>query len=427
MPQQIFNLGIDPFQGGTGTWEDSLLIDSDLVENNATAYLRWIRHSAGNIQIRLSSSPDESPSISGPKFTDAVENYEEAFTFNLSTGGSYTLDGPEGHVGESPNASEPYFWIPDDPDGFREFIFSIPRDAEVTFTIDDGLVLDVFLEVDLLSNAASISISVDKESLFVPIELELNASQASLSLSLNKLETFVLIEASFIAEVPIISTLLDKESLFVPTDSTFTAEIASLSIFIIKEDFFVVSITSFLNTLPPSLSISLDKESLFIPIRTSSVFIQSSLSVRLQKFFLPPFQFIESFFESSIASINVLLEITDEILLPFLTKISSESDKKINFNEISVAMGEGYSQSAPRGLHPITDIWKIKWVGLTDTEKNELIKILDEVGISDILLWTPNYETQEKKFNLENKGYKLIRVGKDKLFNVDCSLKETFQ
>ena len=124
--------------GGEG-WSGAALIDPALIEGGGTAYLRFIRRIGNNFQVRLSATATADPENVGPEFTEAFETADSAFTF--ATGGStFVLKGP-GHANNSfADASEPYFWSPDNGAAMSSWFASAVGDF--TLTLTDGL-LDV--------------------------------------------------------------------------------------------------------------------------------------------------------------------------------------------------------------------------------------------------------------------------------------------
>lgn len=107
-------------------------------------------------------------------------------------------------------------------------------------------------------------------------------------------------------------------------------------------------------------------------------------------------------------------------------KIDRDSTKSAKFNAIKASMGDGYEQVAARGLNAKKELWKIKWVNLSLSEKTALEASLDSVGLWEILLWTPCYDTIEKQFRMAEAGYTVKRVSGNSVFTITCELLQVF-
>ena len=131
MARQVIEL-----TGLTGAgWSGAALLDPELVAGGGAAYLRFIQRIGNSIQVRLAATASGAPDDAGPEFTEAFETAEGAFTF-AAGGDSVILKGP-GHPGNSfIDASEPYFWTPDN--GAAMATWFIDRYGAFTLTLDDG-------------------------------------------------------------------------------------------------------------------------------------------------------------------------------------------------------------------------------------------------------------------------------------------------
>ena len=121
--------------GGEG-WSGAAPIDPALIEGGITAYLRFIRRIGNNFQIRLSATATAEPENVGPEFTEAFETADGAFTF-AAGGSTLVLKGP-GHTDNGfADASEPYFWTPDNGAAMSSWFASTL--GNFTLTLSDGL------------------------------------------------------------------------------------------------------------------------------------------------------------------------------------------------------------------------------------------------------------------------------------------------
>ena len=114
------------------------------------------------------------------------------------------------------------------------------------------------------------------------------------------------------------------------------------------------------------------------------------------------------------------------IPLPYPDKIARKSEKSSKFLTISADMGDTLSQTAPKGLNPVRDTWKIEWVAITTTEKLLLEAILKTNGSWNIYSWTPCYETVEQYFRLTADGYSVQHKGGNNDFTIKCELNQVF-
>ena len=120
--------------GGEG-WSGAALIDPALIEGGGTAYLRFIRRIGNNFQVRLSATATAEPENVGPEFTEAFETADGAFTFTAEAS-TLVLKGPGNADNSFADASEPYFWSPDNGAAMSSWFASAVGDF--TLTLTDG-------------------------------------------------------------------------------------------------------------------------------------------------------------------------------------------------------------------------------------------------------------------------------------------------
>ena len=107
--EQTVDLGAWNFGGFTG----AILIEPDLIVGRATAYLRQVDWASGTgVSLLLSSTDTGQPHTAGPEFIPDVEDYNLAFTFADSGGGSVVIGGPNDPDSSSLDPTEPYYWLP---------------------------------------------------------------------------------------------------------------------------------------------------------------------------------------------------------------------------------------------------------------------------------------------------------------------------
>lgn len=134
MTRQVLDLtGLNAESG----WQGAALIDPALVAGGAVAYLRYIERLGNSIRIRLAATETGDPLDTGPEFTAALETYDEAISLVGTNGAVLTLKGP-GHPGNNfADASEPYFWTPDNSAAMTAWFLN--RAGDFTFILDDGV------------------------------------------------------------------------------------------------------------------------------------------------------------------------------------------------------------------------------------------------------------------------------------------------
>ena len=112
--------------------------------------------------------------------------------------------------------------------------------------------------------------------------------------------------------------------------------------------------------------------------------------------------------------------------LPLPNKITIESDKSVNFREMSAQFGDGYQQVAPNGINNKIDSWSITWAPLSSSEKTTVESVLNTNGSWGILQWTPLGETVAKNFRMTKDGYSRKSLNRGNLFSISCKLVQVF-
>ena len=142
MARQVINLGAAPF-GSTfsaGAWEGAILLDSALIANGETAYLRYFgfNFSEPFLEMRLARTATEDPLIAGPDFTTAFNTYVSAFTMAEQDGDDIVFEGINHPDSDTVNGQDPYSWTPDDTNALFLWRFDLGNGI-VTLTLDDGI------------------------------------------------------------------------------------------------------------------------------------------------------------------------------------------------------------------------------------------------------------------------------------------------
>ncbi len=134
MTRQVLDLtGLDQQSG----WQGAALIDPAFIEGGGVAYLRYVERLGNSIRIRLAATETDDPLDAGPEFTAALETHDEAISLVGTDGATLTLKGP-GHPGNNfADASEPYFWTPDNSTAMVSWF--VGRSGNFTLTLDDGI------------------------------------------------------------------------------------------------------------------------------------------------------------------------------------------------------------------------------------------------------------------------------------------------
>jgi phage-related protein len=115
-----------------------------------------------------------------------------------------------------------------------------------------------------------------------------------------------------------------------------------------------------------------------------------------------------------------------DYLLPISNKITIDSSKTVVFSDMAAQFGDGYEQVAAKGINNVRENWSIEWGGLTTTEKDTIVAVLNSVGSWGLLLWTPCGETTQKKYRMTRDGYSVKREGSNAIFTVSCTLRQVF-
>lgn len=84
--------------------------------------------------------------------------------------------------------------------------------------------------------------------------------------------------------------------------------------------------------------------------------------------------------------------------LPVRWKINREAKQGITFQAAQSNFGEAYQQAAPKGLRSKEVTWQIQWIGLTDAEKDTVVKGLEGFGFHINLYWEAPYQLEEEAF-----------------------------
>ena len=137
MASQVIDLGAGAF-GGDAAWQGAVLLDPSLVAGGGVGYLRHVALSGNSIRVRLAASTAADPNLPGPEFSDAFEAAAAALTFREAGGGSVVLRGPGALGNAFPDASDPYFWTPDNGDAWNAWVLGLSGGV-VTLTLDDGV------------------------------------------------------------------------------------------------------------------------------------------------------------------------------------------------------------------------------------------------------------------------------------------------
>jgi len=107
----------------------------------------------------------------------------------------------------------------------------------------------------------------------------------------------------------------------------------------------------------------------------------------------------------------------------------SSVSKDAGIKKITGQFGNGYKQELILGLDTITDEWKISWSPLTGVEVLLLEQSLIYTLYSKPLIWTPEGESVEKEFFVEeyNRNYLTGPNNVGGYFQISATLKENFQ
>lgn len=83
--------------------------------------------------------------------------------------------------------------------------------------------------------------------------------------------------------------------------------------------------------------------------------------------------------------------------------------------------GDGYSQRCPAGTNALKETWKLTWAGLSESQKDEVVGLLDEVAGWNIIRWQPLYEDAVKSFIVKDGKYS-YGTGNKRHYTVSCEL-----
>jgi phage-related protein len=107
------------------------------------------------------------------------------------------------------------------------------------------------------------------------------------------------------------------------------------------------------------------------------------------------------------------------VLTDMIDQSSSRTKKQ---RIIQAQFGDGYSQETPDGINSILETWSLRWSNLTTSERDTLVAMLDSVGSTGIITWTPQGET-EKTYKMTPDGYSESWSSGD-LHNISLSLRQ---
>ena len=153
MATQVIDLGAAPFgSSNQGAWDGAVALDAALIASGAAAYLRYIDNVAGSPRIRLAADAVADPQGAGPEFTAAFESAAMAFTFAEAGGDSVTLKGPQHADNTFRDATEPYFWTPDNTAAWSAWVLGLGG-GDVTLTLDDDVVAYSFYDAAVVAGS----------------------------------------------------------------------------------------------------------------------------------------------------------------------------------------------------------------------------------------------------------------------------------
>lgn len=113
--------------------------------------------------------------------------------------------------------------------------------------------------------------------------------------------------------------------------------------------------------------------------------------------------------------------------LPVQGKIQRDCELSVEEDVLTASFGEGYTQTAANGLNSQRDVWEITWNALTLDEKIEVEYKLRLIGGAGIVLWTPFYEIDEKRFKLVSRPlFKRHNNNSNNSFSISCTLRQCF-
>jgi phage-related protein len=87
--------------------------------------------------------------------------------------------------------------------------------------------------------------------------------------------------------------------------------------------------------------------------------------------------------------------------LPLTNKIHRKIPESLEISDISASFGDGYSQTAPDGIHPVIEVYEILWAPVTKTERQTIIDFIKSVGTWGQISWTPPDDSAVKYFRIK--------------------------
>ena len=150
-------------------WTGSVRVPSVFIKDHALAYIRLVRKTNNDgLRIKLSSTPDGDVNIAGPEFTDAVENYLEAFIFINQDGEELTTPGPNNGTNLESDSAEPYLWRTSNFADVSAFFVGI---VNLSITIQDNIqYVSLTGELDVEIQAEGILLVEESEIVIPPAE-----------------------------------------------------------------------------------------------------------------------------------------------------------------------------------------------------------------------------------------------------------------
>ena len=120
-----------------GPWSGAIQIDSSLVADEGTAYLRYVAHANGSISLRFADTATAIPPLLGPELSDDWEGNAEAVVLTDGAGNTVTIAGPSHPSNTSTDSTEPYSWTPSNSAEYTAW--SAAAEEGVSITLDDGI------------------------------------------------------------------------------------------------------------------------------------------------------------------------------------------------------------------------------------------------------------------------------------------------
>ena len=150
-------------------WTGSVRVPSVFIKDHALAYIRLVRKTNNDgLRIKLSSTSDGDVNIAGPEFTDAVENYLEAFIFINQDGEELTTPGPNNGTNLESDSAEPYLWRTSNFADVSAFFVGI---VNLSITIQDNIqYVSLTGELDVEIQAEGILLVEESEIVIPPAE-----------------------------------------------------------------------------------------------------------------------------------------------------------------------------------------------------------------------------------------------------------------